>query len=204
MPVRSPLGKISVGRRWFVIELAAKQPAGDAVKWLEARGFEPYFPVMRVRRPTPRHSLSHKQRRSGTVIMRNRLDPVFGSSVFIRFDVDVAGWQQSFVAPGFRGMPFHGDWPLLVHDGLIRNLKKAEVDGAIPGELPASVVFRVRDAFGIDDLGALDGPIAAFKDEIERIRQCPLEALDPWTRYRIMIEIFGRLAPVELLPDLMD
>lgn len=192
------------GRRWFVIELAAKQPVAVTVEWLEARGFEPYFPVMRVRRPAPRHSLSHKQRASGAVIMRDRLHPVFTRNGFIRFDIDVAAWQQIFVAPGFGSMPFDGDWPLLIHDGLIRNLKKAEVDGAIPGDTPASVVFRVTDAFRLDDLDVLDGPIAAFKDEIERTRQCRLEDLDPRTRYRIMIEIFGRLAPVELLPDLMD
>jgi len=181
------------GPRWHLVQVIGGQRDKKAVEWLRLRGYEPYYPQIRTWRRPPLRFLAPSQRRTGRV-MREKLEAMFLHYVFARFDPMRGGWRDILWAVGVAGIACEQGRPVPIADDLIERLKAAEVDGAIPGDTPASEVFRLGQLVEV-----AEGPLAPFRGEIEKIRcGTSIANLDTGARITVALEIFGRLTPTEL------
>jgi transcription antitermination factor NusG len=184
--------RAQTGPRWHLVQVAAGERDRRAVEWLRLRGFEPYYPQVRLLRRPPLRQVTIRQRRLAGRIMRAVLEPMFRRYVFARFDPQ-RGWRDILWVAGVMGIACEAGRPVPIADDLIDRLRAAEVDGAIPGETPASEVFRLGQLVEV-----CEGPLAPFRGEVEKIRVQTIGDLDMATRVTVCLEIFGRLTPVEL------
>jgi len=144
-------------------------------------------------RRLPMRRLSHAQRVSGLPIMRPSLVPFWSGVTFIQFPIGFSRFDELFDLPSVLGLLMAGEQPVAVPDNVIAELRKREINGVIAGRTPARLLFqqgeRVRIAHG------------AFTNEqgiIERIPDVSIQDIDPDTRLRLTIDIFGRPTPVDL------
>jgi len=91
------------------------------------------------------------------------------------------------------GMVLRQGLPVPISDDLVASLREHEVDGAIPGDMPAINVFRIGQWVEI-----ADGPFAALRGEIQKIRTLTLDGNRCGGKITVLIELFGRLTPVDL------
>lgn len=188
------------GLRWHVVQVVGGQRDLRAVEWLKLRGYEPYYPQLRVLRRPALRFLAPSQRRTVGRVMRQVLEPLFRRYVFARFDPSRGGWRDILWAVGVVGIACEHGRPVPIADDLIARLRAAEVDGAIPDETPAAEVFHLGQLVEV-----VEGPLTSYRGEIERIRCETIGRLDMPTRITVLLEVCCRatldayqLGPVNL------
>ena len=188
------------GPRWHLVQVAAGERDAHVVDWLGRRGYETYYPMVRSMRRVSRKRLSQKQRRARVTVVKPVLEPMFGRYIFTRFDLTDGRWRDIFDYHGAGALASNpGGLPAPIADSLIEALRHAEVEGAIPGTIPAAAVFRLGQFVEVTE-----GPFASFRGEIERINTCTIEGVDSAVRLTVAVNIFGRLTPVELDADQVE
>lgn len=183
------------GRRWHLVQMCAGPGRKDrsAITWLARRGYEPYYPMLRTLRRPPQRHLSHKQRQSKIPVVRQVLTAMFPHYCFVRFDRYHDHWRDVFGLFGVRGLVCEHNLPVPIADDLIERLRACEVDGAIPGETPATEIFRLGEVVEV-----VDGPFRRMRGHIEKINGHTIDGIDSGVRITILVEGFGRSTSVEL------
>jgi transcription antitermination factor NusG len=179
------------GPRWHLAQVASHARDLPAAERL-GRHYEAYCPLERCWQPVPRHQLSRRQREMGVTRMQEMVRPMFPRYLFCRFD-PAGNWHDIFRITGVKGLVVRQGLPVPISDDLVASLRANEVDGAIPGDIPAINVFRVGQWVEIND-----GPFANLRGEIQKIRAASLDGIDAALRITVAIELFGRLTPVDL------
>jgi transcription antitermination factor NusG len=190
--------RAQTGPRWHLVQVAPGERDKHAVEWLARRGYEPYYPVIRSLRRPAANRLSRKQRAEGRAL-REVLEPIFHRYVLTRFDPRAGGWREIFRASGVTGIACEGNMPVPISDDLVARLRANEVDGAIPGETPASELFHLGQLVEVTE-----GPFRFFRGTVERINSSTIDGLDSQTRITVAIDIFGRLTPAEFDASQID
>lgn len=178
--------------RWYLLQCAARSDK-FVQEWLTDRGFESYYPQVREMRPVPKRKLTASQRRAEMTIMRPQTVPFFPRYMFVRFDIEGGLWRDIFGFVGIVGLHCAGDIPAPIEDILIDSLRANEIDGAIPGKTESRHIFTIGERVRVTD-----GPFAAFYGTVEKLANVPIEAIDPDTRIKVALDIFGRSTPCEL------
>lgn len=179
--------------RWYVVQ-CAKRSDKAVCDWLDYLKFENYYPMVREMRPVPKRKLTKSQRDREMIIMRPQIIPFLPRYVFVRFDMLNGAWREIFEHVGVIGMHCAGDLPAPIDATLIVRLKSRErADGVIPGGTEAKHIFAVGESVEV-----LDGPFASFRGTVEKLANVAIEEIDPDTRIKVALNIFGRLTPVEL------
>lgn len=163
---------------------------------LSDAGYEAYFPQMRVMRPVPRKLLSKRQRISGATVKRPQLSALFPGYIMIHFDKAVGTWHEIFDFAHVRGLVVSDRWTedRTPPDAVVARLRSVEVDGAVPGDTPLTVLpFRVGEEVRITS-----GPFADFPAFVERLPTAKLQELDESMRIQLVINVFGGATPVDV------
>jgi transcription termination/antitermination protein NusG len=181
-----------VDQSWYIVRAVGKSDQA-ALDWLDRFEIESYYPKIIEMKRVPRKNLSAAQRKSAVEIRNPVSSPLFPRYIFARLGMARDGWREIFRTAGVVGMVCAGDIPVRISDELIASIRKREQSGAVPGKEKARVVFGIGD-----DLLVTDGPFASFHGVVEKGIDVALEELDPETRIKLALEIFGRSTPVEL------
>jgi len=184
--------RAQTGPRWYLVQCAPGETDKHVCDWLKRNEYEHYYPQVRTMRLAQRRKLSQAQRRARIAVMREVLEPMFRRYVFTRFDMHTPGWREVFDVAGVKGIACEGGRYAPISDDLIARLRAAEVDGAIPGSIPASQIFHLGQLVEV-----IEGPFASFRGEIKLIRTATIDGVDSPVRLTAAINIFGRLTPAE-------
>lgn len=205
---------------WFALRCIG-DPVLRVIPYLKDVGLETYYPIVREMRPVPRRQLSRLQRASGIVIMRPRNVPFIAGVVFARGKIaahvesfvrrpdrhfamgdkiaprDVTrrtvGWEDVFAFPGLLGFVSNTDHPGAVLGFELDEMRNREIGGVIAGKTPARMLFRVGE-----EVRVTHGPFTSFNGIVEQVPDVTIEEIDPETRLKLAIDIFGRSTPMEL------
>jgi hypothetical protein len=160
---------------------------------LERFGIASYCPKIRVKKRVPLRELSYAQRESGAEIVRPYDVLLLPRIVF----VDRRLPHHAFDIPGIVGEIKSSDGKLAVIPGSqIERMRAAEVEGAIPGDTPAHLIFEVGDHVGVMDKDFLFTTIQGI---VERAPDLKVERIDSRTILRIMVgEFRGRAVPFDV------
>jgi transcription antitermination factor NusG len=189
------------GPRWHLVQVAARERDRHAHEWITRLGFEIYCPMVRVLTTVPRRDLSRTERRIGLKLMCRKLEPLLPRYHLVRFDQAEGRWPELSEIAGVGGVACEGGRPVPIADDLIERLRSKEVEGAIPGELPASSVFHLGGVVHIADPAS---PWYQFSGPIERIRERTIEGVDVADRLTVTLRLFGRFTPVDFYPEQVE
>lgn len=178
---------------FYIVRSSSSKTDQHAIDWLERLRIETYYPKVMEMRKVPRKQLSAAQRRSGVEVKKPQLAPLFPRYMFARLDQAQQSWRDIFKFAGISGMVCNADLPVMVPASLIARIRARENNGVVAG------TDSVRALFGIgDEVMVTDGPFASFPGIVERGLDVPIEELDPETRIKVAVNIFGRATPIEL------
>lgn len=172
-----------------------------AMEMLERQDVESYFPKARVFRIVPQRQLSRKQRAAGAVVRRPKEISIFPGYLFVRFDARRAGLNELFDLAGVSGLVCAGEFPVIVDDAFIANVRGLEIEGAVPGSTPIAKLFDIGETVRISG-----GPFSMFSGVVEampaklakQILDGTLEELDESMCATIGVEMFGRVSQVHV------
>lgn len=181
--------------RWHILQCVGHADS-YVLEWLGRSKFETYYPLIRELRPIPRRQLSQSQRKLGLEVLRPKNTPLFPRYMFVRFDVGSNGWRDVFEFAGVGGLVCMNGEPAPVSDLLIASLRQREVNGAVPGKASTKLVFALGD-----EVKVVEGPFSAFHGKLQKVLDMPIEEVDVDTRIKVLMNIFGRLTPVDLHPN---
>lgn len=179
-------------RRWYIVRSVGKSDQ-YVLDWLKKLNIVTYYPIVLEMHAVPKKLLSANQRRSGVVIKKPMPVPMFPRYIFTQFDMGRHDWHDAFRFVGVGGMVCEGDRPVWVPDSLIERIKGREHKGIVPGDTTARVVFGVGDQVVVTN-----GPFASFPGTVEIGLDVPIGELDPNSRIKVAVSIFGRATPVQL------
>lgn len=177
---------------WYVVRAVGKSDQ-QALDWLKRLEIETYYPQVMQMRKMPRRLLSMAQRRSGTEILKPQIGPLFPRYIFARFGMARESWRDVFRTAGVGGMLCQGDLPVRMSNDLIGAIKSRESNGAVPASETVRALFRIGEKVQVTD-----GPFASFPGIVEKGIDCAIGDLDPDTRIKVAVNIFGRATPVDL------
>jgi len=180
------------GRRWHLVRRLTRSDQ-HALDWLKRLAVPFYYPRMRELRPVPKRKITPAQRRSGVMLMRPCIVPLFPGYIFVRINLAADDWRRIRDAAGVGGLVTEGNIPVEISDALVASIEAAEVDGVVPGKTPASLIFKPGERVRVKD-----GPFAAFNAEIERAPDYTIGDVDGETRIKVLVNAFGRPTPVDL------
>jgi transcriptional antiterminator RfaH len=155
---------------WYVVRTHTLAEA-RSVENLRRQGYDPYL-------PTCRRWVKHARRRE---IVRR---PLFPNYLFVSFDAEQARWRSIFSTIGVAELICNANLPVRVKDGVIEAIREAEEAGLFDQTNAAS---RLKPG---DPVRVARGP---FADIVGRFL-----ATDSRDRARVLLEILGRHAPVDL------
>lgn len=188
---RRPRDASNLGQ-WFIVQTVGKSDQ-HAIDWLKRFEVESYYPQILRLKLVARKRLSAAQRRSGIEIMRPERGPMFPRYIFARLQAG-DDWGEISRFAGIRGLWCEGGIPVHVTDELIDKLKIRERGAnGIPAVETPRIAFDIGETVRVSD-----GPFAHFNAIVERGLDVPLGELDPDTRIKVAVNIFGRLTPIEL------
>lgn len=179
-------------RSWYIVRAVGKSDQ-QALDGLEFYQIESFYPQVTQMRKMQRRLMSAAQRRSGVEILKPQLGPLFPRYIFARFGMARAGWRDIFKNAGVGGMLCEGNLPVRVTDDLIERIKVRESGNGLTASDTLRVLFNVGDEVMITD-----GPFASFPGIVENCLDCAIDGLDPDTRIKVAVNLFGRATPVEL------
>lgn len=193
---------VSPNPSWFVAQVlsGSERVAADR---LTDHGFGLYYPKIAELRPKSFKRMSRKQREAaqqGFVTMEPKVRPLMPGYMFVHFDIEADQWQGIFGFAGVRGLWLAGDClPRRVPDAVVNAFMATEVDGVIPGKTPIKQLFALGDAVRVGW-----GPFAGFNGTVGALPSgydgdTPVEELDESVTFKILVHIFGRATPVEMV-----
>jgi transcriptional antiterminator RfaH len=155
---------------WYVVRT---HPLAEprAVENLQRQGYEPYLPACR-------RWVKHARRRE---IVRR---PLFPNYLFVNFDIDQTRWRAIFSTVGVAELICNGNLPVRVRDGVVAAIREAEQGGLFDY---TNAVSKLKPG---DPVRVARGP---FADVVGRFLTS-----DSRDRVRVLLEILGRQAPVDL------
>jgi transcription antitermination factor NusG len=157
-------------------------------------GFAVYCPRILEMRPLAKREMSARQRNAGIEISRPQLVPLFPRYLFVRFDMGRAGWRQVFRVTGVAGLVCEGGLPVPVTQAVIDRILEIETQGAILArEQKMRVVFAIGQQVRINS-----GPFRELHATMQSALDQPWDEVDPETRVRILVNLFGGDSTVEL------
>jgi transcriptional antiterminator NusG len=186
------LQRMPAGPRWYIVH-AIGRPDSQVLEWLQKLKVDFYYPKVLEMRRVPRRQMSGAQRRSGVEVKKPQEAPLFPRYIFTNFDMGRSGWREVFKFAGCGGMVCEGDLPVWIPDGLIVSIKSREHNGMVPGATSVRVLFNLGD-----EVMVTSGPFASFPGIVERGVDIPIEELDPSTRIKVAVNVFGRATPLDL------
>lgn len=184
------------GLCWYAVHCAGSsdarvEKASELIEW------ESYAPKTREMKLVPKRKLTPSQRNSHVPIMRPHEVPLFPRHMFLRFDVQDDRCGDMFRLFGVQGIlcdPSGMLRPAPIHDLCIAALKAQEVDGVIPSKATIKrLVFAIGERVRIND-----GPFIGHHGTVEHLSETPIEELDGSQRLKLLVAMFGGLAPVEV------
>jgi transcription antitermination factor NusG len=173
---------------WYVVQACGRsdEAVGNSLKNL---GFDVYCPRVLELRRLGQRQMSAKQRRAGIEISRPALVPMFPRYLFVRFDM--GSWHE-LVGIGVRGLLCEHGLPVPVPVSAIDHIRLIERGGSASNER-LRVVYRIGQEVRINS-----GPFREFHAVMQTALDLPLDAVDPATRVRVLLNLFGGSSIVEL------
>jgi transcriptional antiterminator NusG len=183
----------SLGGIWHVVRAIGRSDR-EVNASLVNLGFAVYSPRVLEMRPLGKRQMSARQRRAGIEISRPELVPLFPRYLFVRFDMGRSAWRDIFGVVGVAGLVCDGGLPVPVTQAVIDRIRDLETGGTILArEQKMRVVFAVGQQVRINS-----GPFADFRAVMQTALDQPFDQVDPETRVRVMLSLFGGAQPVEL------
>lgn len=179
-------------RLWYFVRCQTRTDQ-QVIDGFEAEGIETYYPRLLEMADVPRRELSKAQRACGHSIQKPRVKPLLPRYVLIFAELRAFDWQSVFRRIGAAGFAFHNNAPVALRPGDYDKIRGRENGGLIDGKEKTAVVFNVGDGVTVTS-----GPFASFDAVVEEALEMPIGSLDPTTRLRVAVAIFGRSTPVEL------
>ena len=192
----------SPGNVWHIVQISdgLDNVLVDFLKRLEIVFYQP---LIRVMKPVPRKALSKSQRKIAIRPMREKVAPFFPGYAFIDYSRAGNRWREIFQIAHIRGLVCAGNMPVQVPNGLIRQIKGKEVDGAVPGTLKISEFSLLIG----ERVLITDGPLSGFSGQVQDLPKelkavdlgdVRLDQLDESFRVKLLVNVFGRHTPLEL------
>lgn len=181
-----------IGPAWYLIRSVGRTDR-QVLDWLKLREIETYYPLVRELRPVPQRKLSQAQRRAGIEIMRPHMVPLFPKYYFVRLSLDDDSWHEVFRLGGLTGLVCRNNLPAFIDEALIAHLRGCEVDGAVPGKMPARLVFRAGERVRVTD-----GLFAAHDAVVEKGLDVAVQDIGGEERITVIVKLFGRHVPLQL------
>lgn len=179
----------------WVLGMAVGRSDQQVLDGLKRFDIPTYYPMVMEMRKVPKRQLSRLQRESGVEIMKPQSSPMFPRYVFMNLDGHINQFElhDVFKRVGIGGMAYHNGRLVCVRDAEIDRLKGRENNGLIPGETATRVLFDIGDRVMVTA-----GPFASFPAIVESSLDVPIEELDPATRIKVAVNIFGRATRVDM------
>jgi len=153
-----------------------------------------YYPKIVELKPVALRHLSHSQRISGVTMQRPVQSPLFPRYVLIQVHAVTLNFDLVFEEAGIGGFAFKGERIARLTAAEVGRIRAHEGGGGlIDGKKSLRVVFGIGEEVTITD-----GPFASFPGVVEHGLDVAIGDLDPTTRLKVAVDIFGRQTPVEL------
>jgi transcription antitermination factor NusG len=143
----------------------------------------------------PQRELTQSQRNSPLPIRRPRKTALFPRYAFVRFDMGKSGWREIFRFSGVAGMICAGQLPIAVPDEWIEAMRAQEVDGIVPGKIPAKKVLSFQAG---DTARVIEGPFTGFNVVVDSDLEVNIEDLDSGMRIRVLVSMLGQMVKTHL------
>lgn len=176
---------------WYIVR-CLRGTDEQAKKALENRGIETWYPKIVELKPLPMRELSASQRSSGVQIRRPVPSPLFPRYLFIRAELRDYDWDALFKESGVGGFTCEGNQPFRMRSTDLTEIRKRENGGMIDGKTSVRLLFSIGEKVTVTS-----GWAAGFPAIVERGLDIPISELDPETRIRLLVNIFGRETPSE-------
>ncbi len=163
-----------------------------ALSILARYGVPSYYPKLVELRPMPQRQLSHAQRSSGIHIQRPVQAPMFPGYVLVQIE-GVQSLASICNEAGLGGFACEGDCLVRIRPHELARMRSQENGGLIDGKKSLRVVFDVGDEGTITS-----GPFALFPGIVEKGFDVAIQDLDPTTRIKVAVMIFGQSTSVDL------
>jgi transcriptional antiterminator NusG len=178
---------------WFMARRVRGTDA-HALSILARYGVPSYYPKLVELRPMPQRRLSHSQRASGIHIQMPVQAAMFPGYVLVQIE-GVAGLHKICSEAGLGGFACAGeDEPLVrIRPNEMARMRSQENGGLIDGKKSLRVIFQIGD-----EVTVTSGPFASFPGVVEKGLDVAIQDLDPTTRIKVAINLFGRRTPADL------
>jgi transcription antitermination factor NusG len=180
-PRRTAVASVAPQATWYVVQAVGRSDAAVSAA-LTYYVSEVYSPRVLELRRLGQRQMSAKQRRAGIEIRRPTLVPMFPRYLFARFDM--RSWRDMREI-GVRGLLCEHDLPVPVPVNAINHIRQIERSGTTSND-SLRVVYRVGQTVKINS-----GPFREFHATMQTALDLPLEAVDPTTRVRVLLNLFG-------------
>jgi len=147
-------------KQWHLVQCVARDH--HALEWFKLFNFPTYYPIVRELRRVPQRMLSRKKRKAN-LFAREIERPLLGRYVFVQFDFEIDNWHAIFNIAGVTGMAIHNGLPIAIGDSIIDGLRMREVNGAVPGQTSARLIFAAGEPIGV-----VDGLLTGFTGRVAR------------------------------------
>lgn len=193
-----PRRPVLTGQQWYILHSVNRSDA-RVHGCLRNAGYETYYPQQRVMKRVPQRMLSKKQRASRIPLFETILRPLLPSYHFVLMDLTHDRWRDLFDLIGLFGVLCEPDapepMPYPLQPIVVAKLRATEVDGAIPGPTDArTLVLEIGEQVRISG-----GIWAGHNAVVDQIPKGQLQALDESQKVKLLVSLFGRATPCEIL-----
>jgi transcription antitermination factor NusG len=178
---------------WHVVRAVGRSDREVSASLVEI-GFAVYYPRILEMRPLAKRQMTPRQRNAGIEISRPQLVPLFPRYLFVLFDMGRSGWRDVFKVTGVGGLISEGGLPVPVTQAVIDRIRELEEQGTIVArEQQMRAVFAIGQRVRINS-----GPFRELHATMQSALDRPWDEVDPDTRVRILVNLFGGDSMVEL------
>jgi transcription antitermination factor NusG len=178
---------------WHIVRAVGRRDREVSASLVEL-GFGVYYPRILEMRPLVKRQMTPRQRNAGIEISRPQLVPLFPRYLFVRFDMGRSGWREVFKIAGVGGLISEGGLPVPVTQTVIDRIGELEEQGTIVArEQQMRVVLAIGQKVRINS-----GPFADFHATMQSALDRPWDEVDPDTRVRILVNLFGADSVVDI------
>jgi len=176
---------MSLDTDWFMARRVRGTDA-YALSILARYGVPSYYPKIVELRPMPQRRLSHSQRASGIHIQRPVQAPMFPGYVLVQIE-GVQALASICNEAGLGGFACEGGRLVRIRPPELARMRSQEQGGLIDGKKSLRVMFNIGD-----EVTVTSGPFACFPGIVEKGLDVAIQDLDPTTRIKVAINLFGR------------
>lgn len=176
---------------WFMARRVRGTDA-YALSILARYGVPSYYPKLVELRPIPLRHLSHTQRNAGIQIQRPVLAPMFPGYVLVQIE-GVRALASICNEAGLGGFACENERLVRIRPPDLARMRSQENGGLIDGKKSLRVMFEIGD-----EVTVTSGPFASFPGIVEKGFDVAIQDLDPTTRIKVAISLFGMSVPTDL------